>query len=169
MGRATNLRRQMQQEQDGGESSSSSSTETNYIQIGHNSFSNSSCCLSTDLRLGLTISSSDHTSSSSRHNYNEWPQIPSLFVKVNMEGIPIGRKLDLMSHDGYHTLVSTLSHMFKVPILCPDVNYKHISEKEHILTYEDKDGDWMLVGDVPWEMFLSTVKKLRITKADDGS
>lgn len=22
---------------------------------------------------------------------------------------------------------------------------------EYILTYEDKDGDWMLVGDVPWE------------------
>ncbi|URD88773.1 auxin-responsive protein [Musa troglodytarum] len=21
---------------------------------------------------------------------------------------------------------------------------------EHVLTYEDKDGDWMLVGDVPW-------------------
>lgn len=22
---------------------------------------------------------------------------------------------------------------------------------EDVLTYEDKDGDWMLVGDVPWE------------------
>lgn len=22
---------------------------------------------------------------------------------------------------------------------------------EFVLTYEDKDGDWMLVGDVPWE------------------
>jgi auxin-responsive protein IAA len=22
---------------------------------------------------------------------------------------------------------------------------------EHVPTYEDKDGDWMLVGDVPWE------------------
>jgi len=22
---------------------------------------------------------------------------------------------------------------------------------EYMLTYEDKDGDWMLVGDVPWE------------------
>lgn len=22
---------------------------------------------------------------------------------------------------------------------------------ECVLTYEDKDGDWMLVGDVPWE------------------
>ena len=22
---------------------------------------------------------------------------------------------------------------------------------EYVFTYEDKDGDWMLVGDVPWE------------------
>jgi auxin-responsive protein IAA len=22
---------------------------------------------------------------------------------------------------------------------------------EYQLTYEDRDGDWMLVGDVPWE------------------
>lgn len=22
---------------------------------------------------------------------------------------------------------------------------------EYVLSYEDKDGDWMLVGDVPWE------------------
>lgn len=25
---------------------------------------------------------------------------------------------------------------------------------EFVLTYEDKDGDWMLVGDVPWEYVL---------------
>jgi auxin-responsive protein IAA len=24
------------------------------------------------------------------------------------------------------------------------------SGDELVLTYEDKDGDWMLVGDVPW-------------------
>jgi len=26
-----------------------------------------------------------------------------------------------------------------------------IDGSENVLTYEDKDGDWMLVGDVPWE------------------
>lgn len=24
-------------------------------------------------------------------------------------------------------------------------------EKSHVLTYADKEGDWMMVGDVPWE------------------
>ena len=26
-----------------------------------------------------------------------------------------------------------------------------LKSREFQLTYEDKDGDWMLVGDVPWE------------------
>lgn len=25
-----------------------------------------------------------------------------------------------------------------------------LQNAEYVLTYEDKDGDWMLVGDVPW-------------------
>lgn len=31
----------------------------------------------------------------------------------------------------------------------PLMNLLHGSE--YVVTYEDKDGDWMLVGDVPWE------------------
>lgn len=31
-------------------------------------------------------------------------------------------------------------------IICHD-----LSVNCHILTYEDKEGDWMMVGDVPWE------------------
>ena len=26
-----------------------------------------------------------------------------------------------------------------------------VNRVEYIPTYEDKDGDWMLVGDVPWK------------------
>jgi len=39
---------------------------------------------------------------------------------------------------------------------------------EYVLTYEDKDGDWMLVGDVPWEMFVDSCKRLRIMKGSDA-
>jgi len=28
---------------------------------------------------------------------------------------------------------------------------KNADNSEHVPIYEDKDGDWMLVGDVPWE------------------
>ena len=36
----------------------------------------------------------------------------SLFVKVKMDGIPIGRKVDLGAHDSYETLAQTLEDMF---------------------------------------------------------
>lgn len=36
----------------------------------------------------------------------------SLFVKVNMDGIPIGRKVDLSAHSSYETLAQTLEDMF---------------------------------------------------------
>ena len=38
---------------------------------------------------------------------------------------------------------------------------------DFVPTYEDKDGDWMLVGDVPWEMFVSSCKRLRIMKGSE--
>lgn len=82
-----------------------------------------------------------------------------------MEGIPIGRKLNLMAHYGYDGLVKTLGHMFRTNILCPNSQPLN-SGNFHVLTYEDQEGDWMMVGDVPWEMFLNSVKRLKITRAD---
>lgn len=38
----------------------------------------------------------------------------SLFVKVNMDGIPIGRKVDLSSHRCYETLAQKLEDMFVI-------------------------------------------------------
>lgn len=38
-----------------------------------------------------------------------------------------------------------------------------INGVEYLPTYEDKDGDWMLVGDVPWKYVLqhfSPIKRL---------
>lgn len=42
----------------------------------------------------------------------------SLFVKVYMEGVPIGRKLDLCVFSGYESLLENLSHMFDTSIIC---------------------------------------------------
>ncbi|KAL1312139.1 hypothetical protein AAHE18_16G016400 [Arachis hypogaea] len=39
---------------------------------------------------------------------------------------------------------------------------------EYAPTYEDKDGDWMLVGDVPWDMFTCSCKRLRIVKGSEA-
>ncbi|XVE77990.1 hypothetical protein DITRI_Ditri13aG0108200 [Diplodiscus trichospermus] len=110
----------------------------------------------------------------------------SLFVKVNLDGIPIGRKIDLNGHESYEKLAKTLEDMFLRT--SPSVNLVGSRALEHggkneitrpsklldgssdfVLTYEDKDGDWMLVGDVPWEMFLSSVKRLRIMRTSEAT
>uniref|UniRef100_A0A0A9F3U4 Auxin-responsive protein n=1 Tax=Arundo donax TaxID=35708 RepID=A0A0A9F3U4_ARUDO len=87
-----------------------------------------------------------------------------------MEGVPIGRKLDLLLLDGYDCLLTKLCHMFKTSITYADVmEYHQLVPRQkaaHVLTYEDQDGDWMMVGDVPWELFLTSVKKLRIARTD---
>jgi hypothetical protein len=45
------------------------------------------------------------------------------------------------------------------------LNFLHSSE--YVLTYEDRESDLMLVGDVPWEMFTTIVRRLRIMKGVD--
>ncbi|CAH1431814.1 unnamed protein product [Lactuca virosa] len=56
-----------------------------------------------------------------------------------------------------------LEEMFLCTIGLYSENERYDGSK-HAATYEDKDGDWMLVGDVPWEMFVSSCKRLRIMK-----
>ncbi|XP_042442446.1 auxin-responsive protein IAA20-like [Zingiber officinale] len=79
-------------------------------------------------------------------------------VKVNMEGIAIGRKVDLSLHDSYQALFLTLYTMFP--------KKQHEEEdggyNSYKVTYEDEEGDWMLVGDVPWEAFIKSAKRLKI-------
>jgi auxin-responsive protein IAA len=42
-----------------------------------------------------------------------------------------------------------------------------LHNSDYVLTYEDCDSDHMLVGDVPWEMFTTIVRRLRIMKGVD--
>ncbi|NP_001266062.1 auxin-regulated IAA5 [Solanum lycopersicum] len=99
------------------------------------------------------------------------------FVKVNMDGLPIGRKVNLSSHICYETLAKILEEMFFKSTKTTNCGEKEQVTKscklldgssEFVLTYEDKDGDWMLVGDVPWGMFLSNVKRLRIMRTTEA-
>ncbi|GFP98004.1 auxin-induced protein aux28 [Phtheirospermum japonicum] len=43
-----------------------------------------------------------------------------------------------------------------------------LNGSDYVPTYEDKDGDWMLVGDVPWGMFVGSCKRLRIMKGTEA-
>ncbi|KAL8490284.1 hypothetical protein ACS0TY_025988 [Phlomoides rotata] len=104
------------------------------------------------------------------------------FVKVSMDGAPYLRKVDLRNYSAYQGLSSALEKMFSCftigqygphgapgrEMLSESKLKDLLNGSEYVLTYEDKDGDWMLVGDVPWEMFIGTCKRLRIMKSTDA-
>ncbi|XP_050217021.1 auxin-responsive protein IAA4 [Mercurialis annua] len=90
-----------------------------------------------------------------------------MYVKVSMDGAPYLRKIDLKVYDGYPELLKALENMFRFSVgqYSEREGYKG---SEYVPTYEDKDGDWMLVGDVPWDMFMSSCKRLRIMKGSEA-
>ncbi|PPD90982.1 hypothetical protein GOBAR_DD12100 [Gossypium barbadense] len=99
------------------------------------------------------------------------------FVKVNMDGIPIGRKVDLNAHSCYQSLAQALEDMFLRSTNSVGAEKEQLTKasklldgsSEFVLTYEDKEGDWMLVGDVPWRMFVSSVRRLRIMRTSEAN
>nr|CAB3498618.1 unnamed protein product [Digitaria exilis] len=84
-------------------------------------------------------------------------------VKVSMDGAPYLRKVDLRMYGSYQELSKALEKMFSSFTIgscggsqgMKGMNETKLADllsgSEYVPTYEDKDGDWMLVGDVPWE------------------
>ncbi|XP_073066685.1 auxin-responsive protein IAA8-like isoform X1 [Primulina eburnea] len=126
-----------------------------------------------------------NTLASNTKNNNEVDGKPgpgALFVKVSMDGAPYLRKVDLRMYSTYAELSTALEKMFSCftlgqcgPQGAP--NKETLSENkmrdllvgpDYVLTYEDKDGDWMLVGDVPWKMFIDSCRRLKIMKGADA-
>ncbi|XP_062191184.1 auxin-responsive protein IAA25-like [Phragmites australis] len=106
----------------------------------------------------------------------------TMFVKVNLEGCAVGRKVDLQAHRGYGSLSRALQSMFhgflsdfhwRITAKNDDDDDRQQQQqqpetrkgpKAYILLYEDNEGDRMLVGDVPWELFIASVKRLYIAQ-----
>ncbi|XP_077254160.1 auxin-induced protein AUX22-like [Tasmannia lanceolata] len=101
-----------------------------------------------------------------RQKKKDGVEIPKFYVKVSMDGAPFLRKIDLNSYKAY----SDLSLVFQKLFGCFGIGTlagKESNNSEYVPIYEDKDGDWMLLGDVPWEMFLASCKRLRIMKRSE--
>uniref|UniRef100_A0A0E0BI34 Auxin-responsive protein n=1 Tax=Oryza glumipatula TaxID=40148 RepID=A0A0E0BI34_9ORYZ len=97
-------------------------------------------------------------------------------VKVSMDGAPYLRKIDVAMYKSYPELSMALQNMFTSFTIGKCGSHQQLKESnklrddlEYVPTYEDKDGDWMLVGDVPWEMFVESCKRLRIMKGTKGN
>ncbi|KAL2230005.1 auxin-responsive protein IAA14 [Sesamum indicum] len=102
------------------------------------------------------------------------------FVKVSMDGAPYLRKVDLKMYKSYQELSDALAKMFSsftmgnygtqgmIDFMNESKLMDLLNSSEYVPTYEDKDGDWMLVGDVPWQMFVDSCKRLRIMKGSEA-
>lgn len=122
------------------------------------------------------------TTSKNNEEVDGKPSPGALFIKVSMDGAPYLRKVDLRTYATYQELSSALEKMFSCFTIGQCGSHgapgkEKLSESklrdllhgsEYVLTYEDRDGDWMLVGDVPWEMFIDSCKKLKIMKGSDA-
>ncbi|GFQ07664.1 auxin-responsive protein iaa14 [Phtheirospermum japonicum] len=149
-----------------------------------------------ELKLGTSSDDGDEVSVSTPppSNYNVsngiiycraqvvgWPPVRSYrkkmmrnckYVKVAVDGTPYLRKVDLEIYNSYQQLMDALEEMFTCLAICNVVNERKIMDNangtEYVPTYEDRDGDWMLIGDVPWEMFVESCKRLRLMKSSEA-
>ncbi|XP_015579134.1 auxin-responsive protein IAA32 [Ricinus communis] len=84
------------------------------------------------------------------------------YVKVNMDGVVVGRKICILDHGGYSSLAVQLEDMFGIQTATGLRLFQPGSE--FCLFYQDREDNWRTVGDVPWKEFIESVKRLRIAQ-----
>ncbi|WJX92481.1 Arf11p [Trifolium repens] len=97
---------------------------------------------------------------------NEWQNklatVPSMRTrtKVKMQGVAVGRAIDLTMLSGYDELIDEIEKLF-------DIKGELRSQNKWRVTFTDNENDMMLVGDDPWPEFCSIVKKIFICSKED--
>ncbi|KAL2490249.1 Auxin response factor 18 [Abeliophyllum distichum] len=81
-------------------------------------------------------------------------------TKVQMQGISVGRAVDLSALEGYDDLITELEKMF-------EIKGELRPKNKWDIVYTDDEGDVMLVGDDPWSEFCKIVKKICIYSSDE--
>ncbi|GAB4843057.1 hypothetical protein Ancab_013034 [Ancistrocladus abbreviatus] len=81
-------------------------------------------------------------------------------TKVQMQGVAIGRAVDLTVLNGYDELIIELEKMF-------DIKGQVQTQSRWAVVFTDDEGDMMLVGDDPWLEFCKMVKKISIHPIDE--
>ncbi|KAE8723268.1 Auxin response factor 11 isoform 2 [Hibiscus syriacus] len=81
-------------------------------------------------------------------------------AKVQMQGIAVGRAVDLASLKGYNDLINELERMF-------DIEGELSPRSKWSVVFTDDEGDMMLVGDDPWLEFCKMVRKIFIYSIEE--
>ncbi|XVF10379.1 hypothetical protein REPUB_Repub07fG0177700 [Reevesia pubescens] len=81
-------------------------------------------------------------------------------TKVQMQGVAVGRAVDLAMLEGYDQLIDELEQMF-------DIKGELRPRNKWEIVYTDDEGDMMLVGDDPWLEFCNMVRRIFICSSQD--
>ncbi|KAK6267593.1 hypothetical protein QUC31_011753 [Theobroma cacao] len=82
-------------------------------------------------------------------------------TKVHMQGMVVGRAVDLTRFDCYEDLLRKLEELFDIKgQLCG-------SARNWQVVYTDDEDDMMMVGDDPWNEFCSMVRKIFIYTSEE--
>ncbi|KAL8536396.1 hypothetical protein ACS0TY_011857 [Phlomoides rotata] len=81
-------------------------------------------------------------------------------TKVQMQGIAVGRAVDLTTLKGYDDLITELEEMF-------EIKGELQSRNKWEIVFTDDEGDMMLVGDDPWIEFCNMVRRIFICSSQD--
>ncbi|KAI0494314.1 hypothetical protein KFK09_024446 [Dendrobium nobile] len=107
------------------------------------------------------VVSSDQKSCLRSHSETQSRQTRSC-TKVQMQGIAVGRAVDLTKLEGYEDLLQKLEVMFNIHgELIGDSNKWKVA-------YTDDEDDIMMVGDDPWHEFCCIVRKIYIFARDEA-
>nr|QCE20960.1 auxin response factor 9 [Siraitia grosvenorii] len=81
-------------------------------------------------------------------------------TKVQMQGMAVGRAVDLTTLEGYGQLIDELEKMF-------DIKGELRPRDKWEIVFTDDEGDTMLMGDYPWEEFCNMVRRIYIWSSQD--
>lgn len=81
-------------------------------------------------------------------------------TKVQMQGMAVGRAVDLTTLEGYGQLIDELEKMF-------DIKGELRPRNKWEIVFTDDEGDTMLMGDYPWQEFCNMVRRIYIWSSQD--
>ncbi|KDP28473.1 hypothetical protein JCGZ_14244 [Jatropha curcas] len=81
-------------------------------------------------------------------------------TKVQMQGVAVGRAVDLTVLKGYGDLIKELEEMF-------EIKGELSTRDKWAVVFTDDEGDMMLVGDDPWPEFCKMVRKILIYSSEE--
>lgn len=112
--------------------------------------------------LGEPLKEENHSDSSQKESETkQYSQFSTRSrTKVQMQGVAVGRAVDLTILEGYEELISELERMF-------DIKGELQTREKWAVVFTDDEDDMMLVGDDPWQEFCKMVRKIFIYSSEE--